>query len=544
MAKTSQAQQLVQRIMGRPYGEYEYHGSGAGGSNRVGSSRIARQTRAAQGRPSAVFKFVRNGSCTDRSSLGRQLEYVGTKSDAIIDPSHRYSDQARLDKNDINRITRKWELSWGDNWRTGNLTNHFVMSFPPGTDPNAVENIVTGVCNEMLSSGDRTFEYVAGVHTDEDHPHAHLIINRVGSDGSLFLMRQGTEFSYESFKEAIVAHGERHGVYLDASTRFERGLIHRPPTTKQVYETKYNGHEPEDRKRVLKEDLEFALGEIKKAQKSYENITEYCADNNLMVLSVSTRQAAITLENHQPLTNNFPITAEHTNQINGLDQLVEQYNTDMLDLQDRIAIVSVHERPALQSKFADILKQSHPILDEGDNLNVAIERQSKTGIYNSDKLSVASDEKQALIEVITSVVDGYGLDSSELAERFTLGNNNKFLENVWMRQDFDTIARAQELDLNKPSDFETARKKIDTVYDSIEDTLVSHGWYQNGVSNKIETGLDAQQAVQEKFGEILQEAVQLTTQLAQQTLEQNQVETKLETPSKTHQLDDDYGDAL
>lgn len=508
MEKKSQAQQLVERIMGRPYGDEKYHGPAGANSNSLGRSRVGRQTRASQFRQAAVFKFIRNGSCTDRSSLARQLNYVGTKSDAIIDPTFRYSEQATLDRNDINRITRKWELSWGDNWRTGNLTNHFVMSFPPGTHPEAVENIVAGVCNEMLSSGDRTFEYIAGVHTDEDHPHAHLIINRVSSDGSLFLMRKGTEFSYETFKEAIVAHGERHGVYLHSSTRFERGLVHRPPTTKQVYDGKEVGEKPEDRKRVLKDDVEFACREIDKARQSYVNISEYCANNDLRVLAYSTEQAAITLEAYQPLTGSLTLTEDQISQVNALDYLVQGYNTEMLDLQDQIAEVIPSKRPELQSRFAEILKQSHPILDRGNELQISINDQSADGLFNSDRLSVSPIDKQALIDTVASICDEYGIDSSELAERFVIGADSAFIENVWIRQDLNTIALGQGVNLENRAGFEIARTALEDIYNNIEDTLISHGWYEKPIydevitneesnSDKTEINLDLQQSIRD-----------------------------------------------
>lgn len=108
---------------------------------------------------------------------------------------------------------------WGDGWRASAQTSHFVTSFPLGTDPEAVTKIVDGVCNEVFNSGDRTFEYIAGVHMDAHHPHAHVIVNRLGSDRSLLLMRRRLDYDYAAIKEVIVAHGEQHGVNLQSTGR-------------------------------------------------------------------------------------------------------------------------------------------------------------------------------------------------------------------------------------------------------------------------------------------------------------------------------------
>lgn len=105
--------QIVSKVMGHTRGlKDENHAFQSGMMDAVRPRKSATQhakglMRAAQHRPSVVFKFVRGGSCTSRASLGRQLDYIGSKSGAIIDPTNRYGDQQRLDRNDINRITRR-----------------------------------------------------------------------------------------------------------------------------------------------------------------------------------------------------------------------------------------------------------------------------------------------------------------------------------------------------------------------------------------------------------------------------------------------------
>ncbi|KTF07154.1 hypothetical protein MGSAQ_001350, partial [marine sediment metagenome] len=53
--------------------------------------------------------------------------------------------------------------------------------------------------------------------------------------------RQGTEYTYQAFKEAMVDHAARYGIQLEATTRLQRGHINYPPTGWRVAAGKGKG---------------------------------------------------------------------------------------------------------------------------------------------------------------------------------------------------------------------------------------------------------------------------------------------------------------
>lgn len=177
----------------------------------------------ARGVPQIVFKVVRNGGCHGANGLAAQMDYVLGKAEHIIDPNKEID---RLDHLPV-EYSRAMAAEWADGWNRkvdSGHSMHMVASFPRGTDPEAVAEIIRATCFDLLDQGRSRFNYVAAVHTDKDHPHAHIIVDRRNAEGEFFYFARDHEFTYDVFKDKIVEHAAAYGVELVNSSRMSRGL--------------------------------------------------------------------------------------------------------------------------------------------------------------------------------------------------------------------------------------------------------------------------------------------------------------------------------
>ena len=61
------------------------------------------------------------------------------------------------------------------------LARRFIVSTPPGTDPEALKKAVRDFTEAEFKS--KGFEYIWTIHTDKAHPHAHVLIKNRSADG-------------------------------------------------------------------------------------------------------------------------------------------------------------------------------------------------------------------------------------------------------------------------------------------------------------------------------------------------------------------------
>ncbi|MFD2817089.1 relaxase/mobilization nuclease domain-containing protein [Paracoccus aerius] len=173
--------------------------------------------------------MIRTGGCSSTGQLSAQFNYLFSKSVDIHDSRGLLDGAKTLSPEQIEAAVSRWADHWKGQMNAAR-TSHLLMSFPRGTKPSHVSLIAGEICREKLGG---RFDYMIAVHTDSPNknPHAHIIVNRRGEDGDYFILRRGTDYSYEAFKEAMVDHADRYGIRLEATSRLQRGIsLIRPPT--------------------------------------------------------------------------------------------------------------------------------------------------------------------------------------------------------------------------------------------------------------------------------------------------------------------------
>ena len=142
------------------------------------------------------------------------------------------------------------------------------MSFPIGTRGEDVRDIATDVAERFFQTDQGHFDYIIAVHEDRDHPHAHLVLNRRSQEGEFFFLGRNHRFNYDDFRLAMVEEAEKYGVRLEATRRVDRGVVHYPAPTREVYAAKEEGRAPRERERVGA-DLTRTLAEIANTRTVY-----------------------------------------------------------------------------------------------------------------------------------------------------------------------------------------------------------------------------------------------------------------------------------
>jgi hypothetical protein len=231
--------------------------------------------------PQAIIKVIRNGGSHSPSQMKAQLDYIGRKETvaAVANgaPAHAvYSAPLRahnsamgadLQPDDAAEVALNWALGTGkySDGRNSDIamTTHIVVSFPPGTDHNDAEAAGREWAERMFRPRDngefgdddyynsyplngdedhdkfyekQNYRYFSALHTDRDHPHLHLVVDRRGDAGGwLKISARHPVLNYVNMREQMVTVARHHGIELDASSRSERGLGDvRPLTDVQI----------------------------------------------------------------------------------------------------------------------------------------------------------------------------------------------------------------------------------------------------------------------------------------------------------------------
>ena len=99
------------------------------------------------------------------------------------------------------------------------LVYKLIFSMPAGTPPEKVRAAVRNFAREEFALKHR---YVMALHTDEPHPHVHLVLKARSDDGQRLYLRKAT---LRQWREGFASHLRALGVAANATPRFVRGEI-------------------------------------------------------------------------------------------------------------------------------------------------------------------------------------------------------------------------------------------------------------------------------------------------------------------------------
>lgn len=420
--------------------------------------------RAAAGHRPAVFKAIRGGGTHTKSQLANQLDYLTTKSTHIVDSSGFLDGKSKLEAGDIKDLTERFAKRWDAGFKPKlGQTTHMLMSFPIGTRGEDVRDIATDVAERFFQTDKGHFDYIIAVHEDRDHPHAHLVLNRRSQEGEFFFLGRNHRFNYDDFRLAMVEEAEKYGVRLEATRRVERGVVHYPATTREVYAVKEEGRAPRERERVGT-DLTRTLAEIANTRTVYHSLAAEASREAREDISAALFRAGEVLAHGGQVDRTGDVYMAEDQSFEDLRSL---YAEKLARVQGMIAEKPDAERPVLEKRLIEIQTQVQHMQPLGLRSSTLSEAPSEGGIYSEANIDTNQRERLAepdLRSRIDAALRGTGISTSEVVARIETGASNAALEHQWIADDLSKVAEARDLNLERHADLEQARDILNDVH--------------------------------------------------------------------------------
>lgn len=119
---------------------------------------------------------------------------------------------------DIDELRRQGDLKPSDGRQPPKLVHKLVFSMPPGTPPDTVLAAVRNFAREEFWAQHR---YAMTLHTDEPHPHVHLVVKAMSEQGVRLNIKKAT---LRQWRSQFARNLRAQGVPANATERAVRGI--------------------------------------------------------------------------------------------------------------------------------------------------------------------------------------------------------------------------------------------------------------------------------------------------------------------------------
>jgi len=201
-----------------------YARNGPGRRARLSPAEIQQIARTVNRTPEVMVKLLSKGATTLKA-VRKHLDYISRKGDLDIE-----TDDGRTVSGDdlADELIEDWDLDLDDHRRRSDLTargskepprlvHKVIFSMPAGTPPAKVLGAVRNFCREEFALKHR---YVMALHTDEPHPHVHVVLKAISEQGQRLNIRKAT---LREWRSEFARHLREFGVPANATDRFIRG---------------------------------------------------------------------------------------------------------------------------------------------------------------------------------------------------------------------------------------------------------------------------------------------------------------------------------
>jgi Relaxase/Mobilisation nuclease domain len=239
-----------------------YSRRGPGRRDRLSQAEIELIARTANRTPEVMVKVLTRGG-QDLGAVRRHLEYLDRKGELEIETD----DGQKLSGKGVEReLLEDWDLDIEEDRRGANLearparsppklVHKVLFSMPPGTPPKKVLQAVKSFAGEEFGLKHR---YLMVLHTDEPHPHVHLVLKAVSEQGERLNISKAI---LREWRQEFARQLRNQGIEANATERAVRGNS-RPFKRDGIYRANARGASTHVRARMTAVAEELRSGDL------------------------------------------------------------------------------------------------------------------------------------------------------------------------------------------------------------------------------------------------------------------------------------------
>jgi relaxase-like protein len=173
--------------------------------------------------PEAVVKVLPRAS-NDFKAVGKHMDYIGRKGELELETDDGECLNGRVGKDllddwdlDLDDVRRQTTLAATKGRKPPKLVHKLMFSMPPGTPPAKVLGAVRNFAREEFWGQHR---YAFTLHTDEPHPHVHLVLKAANEQGVRLNIKKAT---LRHWRSEFARNLRILGIEANATERAVRG---------------------------------------------------------------------------------------------------------------------------------------------------------------------------------------------------------------------------------------------------------------------------------------------------------------------------------
>jgi hypothetical protein len=193
-----------------------------------------------------------SGGARSLGGVEAHLAYIGREGELGVETDHG---QRMIGKTFEKTIVFDWDLdleahriqdarSIRGRRRPSKLVHNIIFSMPPGTPADKLLKAVRRLAADQFSLKHR---YALTLHTDEAHPHVHLVVKAVSEQGERLNIRKAT---LRNWRQQFATHLREQGIAANATERAVRGQK-RAPKSDAIYRAMHRKDSIRERKEAL-----------------------------------------------------------------------------------------------------------------------------------------------------------------------------------------------------------------------------------------------------------------------------------------------------
>src|ERR1700683_629726 len=201
-----------------------YARRGPGDRVQLTQEEIQLLNRTVRRTPEVIVKVLTKGG-SDRKAVGRHLNYLSRDGEVEI----QTDDGRRLGGEGAEQeLLEDWDLDLEEARRTTGLRSRpgivrprlvhkVVFSMPAGTPPDGLLRAAQAFARETFGAKHR---HAMVLHTDEPHPHVHMVVKAVSEEGVRLNIRKAT---LREWRREFARHLRAQGISANATDKAVRG---------------------------------------------------------------------------------------------------------------------------------------------------------------------------------------------------------------------------------------------------------------------------------------------------------------------------------